>query len=326
MSSLTLSLSMSLGSKDTSTLTFEFGPEVCFWITSPCGPHVPRFGSQSGAFISIYCISMGWKSTTGRTRAAHLTSCCCCNVCSGGIRVGLVLWKSPEGTQRGCCGPSPSLHKPAPITPNHSLLQALQPHVWWHRGQRQACRTFSVLNQLWNCYLSNSPTPLLLLNRNTGQTGFLFASCMLQPTFTMFIPHHLFFTFFLKINRPVFSVSSHGGNFTSPFPFLSPFSEVCLALVQASCETWEYWVTCAVYLIPNVSASLTYIINCLYFTQQSLPCSFCSLTPCLTNKLELCSVRHRVTSVFFLPFSMQHFGWTKLNFCLTSYHPFIQLD
>lgn len=117
----------------------------------------------------------------------------------------------------------------------------------------------------------------------------------------MFIPHHLFFTFFLKINRPVFSVSSHGGNFTSPFPFLSPFSEVCLALVQASCETWEYWVTCAVYLIPNVSASLTYIINCLYFTQQSLPCSFCSLTPCLTNKLELCSVRHRVTSVFFSP-------------------------
>lgn len=71
---------------------------------------------------------MGWKSTTGRTRGAHPTSCCW-NICSGGIRVGLVLWKSPEGTQRGCCGPSPcpSLHKPAPITPNHSLLQALQP-------------------------------------------------------------------------------------------------------------------------------------------------------------------------------------------------------
>lgn len=117
------------------------------------------------------------------------------------------------------------------------------------------------------------------------------------------------------------------GNFTRPFPFLSPFSELCLALVQASCETWEYWVSSPAYVIPNVNASLTYIINCLHFTHYSLSCSFCSLTSCLTNKLELCSaskwslrrppwhsaafpkplqviespVRHMSTSIFFPP-------------------------
>lgn len=129
------------------------------------------------------------------------------------------------------------------------------------------------------------------------------------------------------------------GNFTRSFPFLSPFSELCLALVQASCETWEYWVSSPAYFIPNVNASSTYIINCLHFTHYSLSCSFCSLTSCLTNKLELCSaskwslrrppwhsaafpkplqviespVRHMSTSIFFLPFSVQHFVWTELN-------------
>lgn len=129
------------------------------------------------------------------------------------------------------------------------------------------------------------------------------------------------------------------GNFTRPFPFLSPFSELCLALVQASCETWEYWVSSPAYVIPNVNASSTYIINCSHFTHYSLSCSLCSLTSCLTNKLELCSaskwslrrppwhsaafpkplqviespVRHMSTSIFFLPFSVQHFVWTELN-------------
>ena len=97
--------------------------------------------------------------------------------------------------------------------------------------------------------------------------------------------------------------------------------------MQASCETWEYWVTSPAYVIPNVNALSTYIINCLYFTHYSLSCSFCSLTSCLTNKLELCSaskwslscpqwhsaafpkplqvtespVQHMSTSIFFSP-------------------------
>lgn len=125
------------------------------------------------------------------------------------------------------------------------------------RGPWYVCKIFSVLNQLWNCYFFHSLTPLLLPNYNTSQTGFLFASCISPPIFMIY--QSPLFHLFLKVNCPVFSVSSHMGNFTCPFPFLSPFSELCLALVQASCETWEYWVTSPAYVIPNVNASSTYL-------------------------------------------------------------------
>lgn len=141
------------------------------------------------------------------------------------------------------------------------------------------------------------------------------------------------------------------GNFTRPFPFLSPFSELCLALVQASCETWEYWVSSPAYVIPNVNASLTYIINCLHFTHYSLSCSFCSLTSCLTNKLELCSaskwslrrppwhsaafpkplqvieshVKHRSTSIF-SPRQCATLCLNRAEPCKTPCHPFIWSD
>lgn len=114
--------------------------------------------------------------------------------------------KSPEGTVVWVAGPQ---HQP--LTPQaHSChdkplaATGLATDVRWHQSWWYVYTTFSVLNQLWNCYFFNSLTPLLLLNWNTGQIGFLSAICIWQPTFTIFIPYPLFFTFFFKGNMQSF--------------------------------------------------------------------------------------------------------------------------
>lgn len=68
--------------------------------------------------------------------------------------------------------------------------------VWWRRGQWYVRKTFPGFNQLWNGYFFNSLISLLLLNCNTRQKDLIFAGCTPQLAFTVFIPHHLFFTFF----------------------------------------------------------------------------------------------------------------------------------
>lgn len=133
--------------------------------------------------------------------------------------------------------------------------------VWWHGSQWYVHKTVPDLNQLWNCYFFNSLTPLLLLNCNTGPISYSLAEYHnLSLQYLYYITP--FFTFF-KGKLSSISVSSHMGNFTCPFPFLPPLSELCLALVQVSSETWEYWVTNPAYIVPNVNASSTLLIACM---------------------------------------------------------------
>lgn len=232
----------------------------------------------------------------------------------------------------------PQRHVAWVVGPQHLLftLQACSYHdkplvpkglatdVWWHWSQWYVRKTVPDLNQLWNCWFFNSLTSLLLLNCNTGPIGYLLAvyhNLSLQFLYCI-TP---FFTFF-KGKLSSISVSSHMGNFTCPFPFLPPLSELCLALVQVSSETWEYWVTSAAICCSKWECIINFI-NCLYLTHYSLSCSLHSLTSCLTKKLELCSaskwslgrpqwhsavfpkplqviespVRHTNTSIFFFP-------------------------